>query len=742
MLAAWGRFVFRHRVVVLVCCVILVAVAAFGLRGGGDLTTGTLRDLESTKAAAAAQKALGERAGPNIVALFRSDTMTVDDPTYFEKMGEALEPLENDKRVASVLSPVEAPPQLGHTLVSSDRHEALAILTLRGSITDAKKAFPSIRGEIKPGAFHVAYTGDAKYRADLDDTLRHDLLIAELVSLPLALLVLVGVFRSVVAATLPVVVGALSVLSAIACILQISRVTDMAQYTLNVASLIGLGLAIDYSLFYVSRFREELAGGASVEKSTEIAMSTAGHAVLGSGLAAGVGISGLLFFKHSYVSAMGLAGGVVVFCSVLSALTLLPALLAVLGKRVDAGAFGRRRAPEGHVWRKIVPKVMAHPLAVLVPTLALVLALGVPFLRIQTASAFVGVLPMKTEARATYEKIRADFPAQANNRLLVVVQFPDADLTLPRVQALRALRDRMAKLPGVVRVDSLFDYDQTLPAEQQDKELSLAPDLRPIPVQMTLEQLSGGGTHLLYVETRGPPRTAEARAAVHAIRKDRRVADGALLVGGLSAVDVDTNAFFAEHTPAAVTFVASLTYVILFLLFRSIVLPLKAVITNLLSITASFGALVWIFQEGHLASVLQFEPGPVEPTLPVLLFCVVFGLSMDYEVLLLSRVQEEWLATGDNSRAVTEGLARSGRLITSAAAIMVSVFAAFSLASVVMMKTMGVAMSIAVALDATIVRTLLVPAAMRLFGGLNWWAPFGLAPRPHPAPAAAPAPAE
>ncbi len=729
MLAAWGRFVFRHRLFVLLCCGVCVAFGLIGLRDGGPLTTGTLKDLESTHAAKAAQEALGDRAGPNVIALFRSDELTVDDPSFYEKMGDALAPLEHDKHVASILSPVEAPTRIGETLVSSDRHEALAVITLHGNITDAKKAFPDIRDEIKPGAFKIQYTGDAKYRADLDDTLRSDLFVAELVSLPLALLVLIVVFRSVVAATLPVITGGLAVLSAIACILQIARFTDMAQYTLNVASLIGLGLAIDYSLFYTSRFREELAGGASVEQAIETAMATAGHAVLGSGLAAGVGLSGLLFFKHSYVSAMGLAGGVVVVLSMASALTLLPALLAILGKRVDAGSFGRKGVADGRVWRRIVPKVMAHPIAVLVPTLAIVLALGLPFRRIDTASAFVGVLPMKTEARATYEKIRADFPAQANNRILVVVEFPTPELTEERVHALRALRDRIAKLPGVERVDSLLDFDPTLPPDQADKILSLAPDLRPIDVAGALAHLSGGSTHLMYVETRGLPRTAEARAAVHAIRTDRSVGDGKLQVGGLSAVDVDTNAFFAEHTPAAVAFVATLTYLILFALFRSVVLPLKAVITNLLSITASFGALVWIFQEGHFASVLKFEPGPVEPTLPVLLFCVVFGLSMDYEVLLLSRMQEEHLKHGDNARAVTEGLARSGRLITSAAAIMVSVFAAFSMASVVMMKAMGVAMAIAVALDATVVRTLLVPAAMRLFGELNWWAPFGLSRR-------------
>ncbi len=729
MLAAWGRFVFRNRVLVLVCCALVVALAALGSWRGGTLTTGTLGDLEATKAADLAQRALGDRAGPQIIALFRSDTMTVDDPSYYAAMGDAIEPLKRVPEVASVLSPVEAPTVIGEKLVSSDRHQALCVITTHGTLTEAEHAFPTVRDAIKPGAFHVQYTGEAKYRADLDATLKSDLLLAEIVSLPLALLVLLVVFRSVVAATLPVVVGGLAVLTAVACIMQISRVTDMAQYTINVASLIGLGLAIDYSLFYTSRFREERAGGATVARAIEVAMQTAGHAVLGSGLAVGVGLCGLLFFKHSYVSAMGVAGGVVVVLSIASALTLLPALLAVLGERVEAGSFGKKKRDEGHIWRAIVPKLMARPLLVLVPTLVCVLALGVPFLRLETASTFVGVLPMKTESRATYEKILTDFPAQANNRIAVVVHFPSDDLTAPRVRALRELRDRLAALPGVAAVDSLFDFDPTLPVDDAMKVLTLPTDLRPIDVVYALDQTSGHGTHVLVVETKGTPRAREARAAVHAIREHRSVADGSLIVGGLTAVDVDMNAFFAEHTPTAVAFVAVLTYVILFFVFRSVVLPLKAVVSNLLSITASFGALVWIFQEGHLSKWLAFEPGPVEPTLPVLLFCVVFGLSMDYEVLLISRMREEWLASGDNARAVTEGLARSGRLITSAAAIMVIVFGAFALATVIMVKAMGVAMASAIAVDATIVRTLLVPTTMRLFGDLNWWAPFGFGKR-------------
>ncbi|HSQ62151.1 MAG TPA: MMPL family transporter [Polyangiaceae bacterium] len=723
MLAAWGRLVFRRRGVVLVICLALLVLAAFGLWHGGPLTTGTIHGVEADEAGDLAKRALGDRAGPTFVALFRSDTLTVDDPSFYADMGEALAPLDGDPQVASILSPVEAPPRIGEALVSTDRHAALAVVVMKGELTTAELGYAAVRAKIRPGKFHVSFTGELQYRLDLDSTLKHDLFVAEIVSLPLALLVLLVVFRSVIAATMPVIVGGLSVLGAISFIVQLARYTEMARYTINVASLIGLGLAIDYSLFYTSRFREELAGGASVARAIEIAMATAGQAVLGSGLAAAVGLSGLVFFPRSYVSAMGLAGGVVVLASVASALTLLPAVLAMLGPRVDAIAIGRRAGPEdGRLWRRLVPVVMKRPLLVLLPTLALMLALGVPFLRLEAAAAYVRVLPMSTEARATYEELLRDFPEEAKNRITVVVQFPTEELTADRVRALFELRERLAAIPHVAGTESVFDFDKTLDPEQAQKLVALPESLRPFDVSFALDHTSGHGIHVIQVLTPQPKDDA-ARSVVRAIRKERAVGDGKLSVTGVTALDVDSNDFFAAHAPKSVAFVAGLTYLLLLLLFRSLLLPLKAVLTNVLSITASFGALVWIFQEGHLAHLLRFEPGPVEPTLPVLLFCVVFGLSMDYEVLLLSRMREEWRKSHDNARAVTEGLARSGRLITSAAAIMVSVFAAFSLATVIMVKAMGVGMAIAVALDATVVRSLLVPAAMKLFGDWNWWVP-------------------
>ncbi|HEX7603755.1 MAG TPA: MMPL family transporter, partial [Polyangiaceae bacterium] len=372
-------------------------------------------------------------------------------------------------------------------------------------------------------------------------------------------------------------------------------------------------------------------------------------------------------------------------------------------------------------WRRLAPWVMKRPVQVLVPTLLLLLGLGVPFLRLHMSAANVSVLPLKTESRKTFEVLRADFASQGKNRIDVVVRFPDETLTEARALALFELRDRLLALPRVTGVESVLDFDPTLDRAQAAKVLALPADERAIDVATAMEFTTGGGVTVLSVLTPDGTRSGEARELVRTIRKDRRVADGTMLVTGPSATDVDATDFLVGHAPAAIGFVMGLTYLVLLALFRSAILPLKAVLMNLLSIAGSFGALVWVFQDGHLASVLRFEPGPIEPTLPVLLFCVVFGLSMDYEVLLLSRMKEEYDKDGDNTRAVTEGLAQSGRPITSAAAIMVAVFAAFALASVVIVKAMGVGMTMAVALDATLVRLLIVPATMRLFGDLNWW---------------------
>ncbi|CAN5139993.1 MMPL family transporter [soil metagenome] len=725
MLAAWGRFVFRRRGPLLGLCVVFLAFVGWALSRGGHLTTGTIQGIEAEDAQLMVEAARGDQGGPNFVAMYSSKTMTVDDPAFYEEMGKSLEPLATDPHVAVVLSPVEAPGPIGAKLLSRDKTRAIAIVVLKGDLSDASHDYPAVRAKMKTTTLDLSCTGSLSYRHDLDTTLKSDLFLAELVSLPLALFVLLFVFRSVVAALLPVGIGALSVLGGIAVIMVMSHYTDMPQYTLNMASLIGLGVAIDYSLFYVSRFREELHKGVTVEQATVATMETAGHSIAFSGVAVVVGLTGLLFFPHSYLSAMGIAGALVVVFALLFALTFLPALVAILGKKVDALSIRKHQNPtdgeDRDFWRRLAPRVMRHPLLILIPTLIFLVTLGTPFLRLRMAALHVSVLPMKTESRATYELLRTEFESQGKNRIDVVVKFPDDTMTEDRARALFVERDRLRALPGVDDVESVLDFDPTLDRDLAVKLLALPEDQRPIDVATAMQLTGGKGLTVLSVISPLGARTDPARDLVKEIRKKRDIADGRLLVTGPSANDLDSMVFILGHTPQAIAFVMILTYAILFFLLRSVILPLKAVLMNLLSISGCFGALVFIFQDGHFASVLRFEPGPVEPTLPVLLFCVVFGLSMDYEVLMMSRMKEEFEKHGDNERAVTEGLAQSGRLITSAAAIMVAVFAAFALASVVVVKAMGVGMAIAVTLDATLVRLLIVPATMHFFGRWNWW---------------------
>jgi RND superfamily putative drug exporter len=420
--------------------------------------------------------------------------------------------------------------------------------------------------------------------------------------------------------------------------------------------------------------------------------------------------------------AMGLGGAIVVGFAVLFALTFLPALLAVLGPRIHAGRlpFAPLRG-EGRGWRRVAVQVMRRPLAVLAPSLAVLVLMGAPFLRLRMAASDVRILPMSTEARRGYELFRERFPDAAATHILVPVVFPSAPaLTPERIDAIYDFVRDVAALPDVSKVESIVD-----PAQPVDRSawptLLLSPPPQFAPMVEEAKQLSvGPSTVLVDVATERATESIEARAIVRAIRDRRRVGDGTAYVAGQTAIDVDTTRYILDGSPRVLAFVVVVTYAILFLLLRSVLLPLKAVAMNFLSIAGSFGALVWIFQEGHL---LIRDPRPIEPTLPVLLFCTLFGLSMDYEVLLLTRMKEAFDQTGDNQHAVAEGLAKSAGLITSAAAIMVAVFSAFALAQIVPIQAVGLGMALAVLLDATIVRVLVVPATMRLLGQWNWWAP-------------------
>ena len=410
MLEALGGFVYRRRWLILVLSFVFLAAAGALLARGGRLASGTIHGLESEQEAELAEAITGRPVETTLVVLFHA---TTDEPID-ASITRALAPLRADPRVLHVVAPDDAGPVMGPRMRNAEARSAYALVTLAGDTVEATRAYPDVRREIADPALEVVCTGHVPFMSDLDCTLEKDLVRAELISMPLALLVLILVFRTVLAAALPVFVGGLAVTGGVALVLLLSRVTEIAQYTINICSLIGLGVAIDYSLFVVSRYREELHAGKSYEEALARAVGTAGKVVLFSGVAVGTGLSGLLFFSGSYLQAMGIGGAAVVLLAIVFALTFLPAVLAVLGPRIHAlrVPFLKKEASESALWHRMATWVMRRPVRVLVPTLAVLLAMGIPFLHLKMTASDVRVLPADIEARRAYD----DSPARVPRR--------------------------------------------------------------------------------------------------------------------------------------------------------------------------------------------------------------------------------------------------------------------------------------------------------------------------------------
>ena len=702
MFDRWGRFVYRRRWAVLVVSAVMLGLSVAGILAGGTLAGNggfgaNLAAGQTAKLITAEIPPEQAPTGSTMELIVVSSTLTATDPAFQSAVEQSIAGLRTDTRVARIDTPYSAPPGAQSSYISKDAHEALVIVHLKDSSLKAQGYLSQIVSEIRPSVLKVYATGQVPINLAFNNTLEQDLQRAEYVALPITLILLVLIFASVVASLLPISVGILAIVGGVGGTLFLARFTDVSQYAINVVTLIGLGVAIDYSLFIVNRFRDELASGASREDAIATAMSTAGRAITFSGITVAVGLSAMLFFQGTFLASMGAAGAIVVAVAVVYGLTFLPALLSVLGPRVDRLRlpFLGRRKPDGTgAWHSMAIWVMRRPWVVLVPALAVLLVAGTPFLQLRLANGDVDQLPPHNEARQGYDILVSDFPGQDQTTIEAVVYYPDGSpLTADHVAAIDDLSRRLAALPYVLHVDSI-----------------------------------GAGKHiaLISVVTNKQYTSDEARSIVTAVRAES-VPDGQVQATGPTAFDLDIVNYILERTPIAVGSVLLITYVVLFLLTGSVVLPLKAVITNLFSISASFGAMVWIFQQGHLSQLLGFTPQSIDPSIPVILFSIVFGMSMDYEVLLISRIQEEYRRTGDNQAAVAMGLEKSGRLITGAAAIMVAVFLAFALANVVIIKAIGVGLAIAIAVDATVVRILIVPAVMRILGRANWWAPRPLA---------------
>lgn len=720
MFSRLGRLAHTRRRLVIGVAALLAAVAAIvGPGVAEEVIDGGFTDpeAESTQAAVALEAAFGREPG-DVVVLWRHPTLTPGDPAFEAQLGAVLADLPADD-VTAVVSPWTPglPDAARAGLIGADGRTAMAAIALAGEDDEQRAAaFERVRDDLRaPAPWETHYAGQRPAYTELTERSEADITRAELLALPILLVLLVLIFGSLTAAALPVAIGGIAIVGAMLVLRGVAAVTEISTFALNVTTILGLGLAIDYSLFMVSRFREEIRRSDDVGAAVRTTVATAGRTVAFSGLTVAIAFIGLLFFPQMFMRSMGLGGIAVVLVDVTLSLTLLPALLAWLGPRVDAGrlprsltervrGLGRRRpaSTDEHEggWARLARGVLRRPVTVVVAVTAGLGLLAVPALDLVAGETDVRDLPTSSATRQDADLFAEQFPAAAATTV---------DVVLTGSVSEGALRDAVAAMAALPDAGTASVVGRT----------------------------GDGAATVTHVEITTPGDTDDD--ATRALVRDlRSMADAGrlpgvgpdvqVLVGGAASAGVDAVAAITRVLPWTLVFVAGVTMVLLLAALGSVVLPVKAVVMNVLSLGATMGLVTWGFVQGHLSGALDFTTtGHVEAANLVLIGLIALGLAMDYELFLLSRIREERRRGTDESTAIALGLQRSGRTITSAALLLVVVLAAMATSSVTFLKVIGVGLALAVALDATVVRALLVPATMRLLGRANWWLPAPLA---------------
>jgi putative drug exporter of the RND superfamily len=677
---------------VLAAAFAVVALLGSGLTSDDDFTN----NPESKRGEALLERGFGgsgdfDADGAIIV---RANGLTVDDPAYRQRVSELASRLDSLDGGSVIYRQTSYHRDRDPSLVSPDRDSTLVLFDLADDNVAAVREL--VAAENGERGFELLLTGTDAFELDIEETAEKDLQRAEIYGLGLAFLILLVVFGALVASVVPLLVAALSIVVALGLTALVGQAFTLDFFVVNMLVMMGLAVGIDYSLFIVSRYREERGRGREKLDAIGLAGATATRAVVFSGFAVVIALVGMLLVPQTIFRSLATGAILVVVVSVAAALTLLPALLGLLGDRVDALRLPFRRARAGNgFWGRVADGVMRRPRLSLAAGTAVLVALAVPYVGINTGTAGVSALPASFESRQAFDVVQEEFGPTRTSIAEVAVS---GDMGSPAV----------ARAIGQLRA-------------------SLANDGRFGATDLAVNE--SGDIGLLSVAVAGDPIGEDAIGAVRDLRDEYIPAafddiSADVLVTGETAGELDFHDLAAHYQPIVFAVVLGLSFVLLVLAFRSLVVPATAIATNLLSVAAAYGLLVLVFQHGVGADLLGLQQvDTVEAWLPLFLFSVLFGLSMDYQVFLLSRIRERYLETGDNAEAVAFGVRSTSRLITGAALIMVAVFAGFASGDLIMMQQLGFGLGAAVLLDATLVRSVLVPAAMQLLGRWNWWLP-------------------
>jgi putative drug exporter of the RND superfamily len=637
--------------------------------------------------------------------------------------------LERSPNVTAVTSAWSAPPAAARRLVSTDGKAGLVVAGIGGGESVAQATAQTLSDEIArdhpvgTNGVVVRSGGDAMVNAQINSQLQRDLLLMESIAIPLSFVVLVWVFGGLLAAALPIAVGLMAILGSMAVLRLITFSTDVSNLAPNLSTALGLALAIDYTLLIISRYRDELAEGADPHAALIRTMTTAGRTVLFSATTVAMSMAAMILFPMHVLKSFAYAGVATVAFAALAAVVVTPAAIVLLGDRLnalDARRFARRllhrpvpvhRPSEAQFWYRSTTFVMRRALPLGLAVVALLLILGAPFVEVKWGFPDDRVLPPSASAHQLGDQLRKDFAANSATGVAVVI--PDAD-GLTSVD----LGHYAAELSSVPDISAV-----SAPTGTYVAGAPIGPPSAPTGVSQ--------GSAFLTVDSTAPLFSDASQTQLDRLHAVPGPAGRPTDLTGIAQTNRDSVDAITSRLPAVLGLIAVITFGLLFLLTGSVVMPLKALALNVLSLTAAFGALVWIFQEGHLGALGTTSTGNLVANTPVLLFCIAFGLSMDYEVFLVSRIREYWLRSGrtraDNDKSVALGLARTGRVITAAALVMSISFAALFGAHVQFMRMLGLGLTLAVLVDATLVRMVLLPAFMHLLGRWNWWAPKALA---------------